>query len=247
MLRRIAEALELSGSETVIEIGPGRGALTAELLPRAARLICIEIDGRLTEHLNERFGSSPVFTLVAQDVLKVNLAELAGGPYVVAGNVPYNITSPILFQAMRHPRADRAVYLVQREVAERIVAPAGAEAYGALSINVQAFARAEILFRVPASAFKPVPKVESAVIRVTPRTDPLVQHGEEETFRRLVIDCFTMRRKQMRKIVREIASLDAPGAEGVLTRAGIDPDSRPETVTPEQFGALLGALPMGAQ
>jgi len=233
----------LSGSETVIEIGPGRGALTAELLPRAARLICIEIDGRLTEQLNERFGSSPRFRLVEQDVLKVNLAELAGGPYVMAGNVPYNITSPILFQAMRHPRADRAVYLVQREVAERIVAPAGAEAYGALSINVQAFARAEILFRVPAGAFKPVPKVESAVIRVTPRSDPLVQQGEEESFRRLVIDCFTMRRKQMRKIVREIASLDAPGAEQVLERAAIDPDSRPETVTPEQFGALLRALP----
>ena len=160
----------------------------------------------------------------------------------MAGNVPYNITSPILFQAMRHPRAERAVYLIQREVAERIVSPAGSEAYGALSINVQAFARAEILFRVPASAFKPVPKVESAVIRVTPRPDPLVSAENEEGFRRMVIDCFTMRRKQMRKIVREMATLDATEAERVLGEAQIDPDARPETLRPEQFAALHSAL-----
>lgn len=212
------------------------------LLPRAAQLICIEIDHRLIEHLNERFGSSPKFTLVEQDVLKVDLARLAEGPYVMAGNVPYNITSPILFQAMRHPRAERAVYLIQREVAERIVSPAGSEAYGALSINVQAFAHAEILFRVPASAFKPVPKVESAVIRVTPRVDPLVSAENEESFRRMVIDCFTMRRKQMRKIVREMATLSADEAEHVLRVAQINPDSRPETATPEQFAALHVAL-----
>ena len=246
MLRRIADALQLSGTETVIEIGPGRGALTAELLPRAGRLVCIEIDGRLIADLNERFGASPKFTLIEQDVLETNFGELAGGPYVVAGNVPYNITSPILFQAMRHPRADRAVYLIQREVAERIVSATGSEAYGALSINVQAFASAEILFHVPARAFKPVPKVESAVIRVTPRQDPLVDVGSEDRFRRLVVECFSMRRKQMRKVVREIASLDAPGAEAVLGQAGIDPDSRPETVSPEQFARLLAAMPLRA-
>ena len=243
MLRRIADALQLTGTETVIEIGPGRGALTSELLPRAARLICIEIDGRLIADLNERFGQSPKFTLIEQDVLEVNLSETAGGPYVMAGNVPYNITSPILFQAMRHPRAERAVYLIQREVAERIVSPTGSEAYGALSINVQAFAHAEILFHVPARAFKPVPKVESAVIRVTPRADPLVDRGNEDRFRRLVVDCFSMRRKQMRKVVREIASIDAASAERILAQAGIDPDSRPETVSPEHFASLLAAMP----
>jgi 16S rRNA (adenine1518-N6/adenine1519-N6)-dimethyltransferase len=127
-------------------------------------------------------------------------------------------------------------------VAERIVAPPGSEEYGALSINVQALATAEILFRVPPGAFRPPPKVDSAVIRVTPRPDPIVKAEDEERFSRLVIDAFTMRRKQMRKIVREMTSVTAEEAERVLEEAGIDPDSRPETLSPEQFARLLAAI-----
>lgn len=225
-----------------MEIGAGRGALTEELLSRAGRVIAIEIDRALSELLRKKYGTHPRFTLVESDVLKVDLGAVAGGPYVVAGNVPYNITSPILFHALRRPRADRAVFLVQREVAERIVAPPGSKQYGALSINVQALATAEILFRVPAGAFRPPPKVESAVIRVVPRQDPIVGAEDEERFSRLVIEAFTMRRKQMRKILREMTSLDADGAERVLEEAGIDPDSRPETLSALQFSGLLKAM-----
>jgi 16S rRNA (adenine1518-N6/adenine1519-N6)-dimethyltransferase len=242
VLRRIADSLDLTSADTVIEIGPGRGALTEELLPRAGRVIAIEIDRALSELLRGKYGTHPRFTLVESDVLKVDLGAVAGGRYVVAGNVPYNITSPILFHTLRRPRAERSVFLVQREVAERIVAPPGSEEYGALSINVQALATAEILFRVPPGAFRPPPKVDSAVIRVTPRPDPIVKAEDEERFSRLVIDAFTMRRKQMRKIVREMTSVTAEEAERVLEEAGIDPDSRPETLSPEQFARLLAAI-----
>lgn len=242
MLRRIADALELTSSDTVIEIGPGRGALTEMLLNQAGRVIAIEIDRALSELLRQKYGTHPRFSLIESDVLKVNLGEAAGGPFVVAGNVPYNITSPILFHTLRRPRAERAVFLVQREVAERIVAPPGSEEYGALSINVQALARADILFGVGAGAFRPPPRVESAVIRVVPRPDPIVAPADEERFSRLVIEAFTMRRKQMRKIVREISSVDAADSERILEAAGIDPDSRPETLSPEQFAGLLAGM-----
>src|SRR6185503_13068568 len=105
------------------------------------------------------------------------------GPYVLVGNVPYYITTPILFHALAAPRADRSVYLVQREVAQRLVAPPGGKDYGALTVNVAAVARAELLFSVPAGAFAPPPKVESAVVRITPRAEPLVSPEEERPFR----------------------------------------------------------------
>jgi 16S rRNA (adenine1518-N6/adenine1519-N6)-dimethyltransferase len=131
------------------------------------------------------------------------------------------------------------VYLVQREVAERIVAPAGDRAYGALSANIQAVARAELLFRVPAGAFRPPPKVESAVVRLTPRAEAAIREDEEEPYRLFVQAAFGMRRKQMRRVLRELWSLDAAQAEAILVDAGIDPAVRPETLAPEQFARVL--------
>ena len=241
ILARIADALELTGGETVVEIGPGRGALTEQLLERARHVVAVEVDRDLVPLLRARFAGAPL-TVIEADVLDVSLAELAGGEFVLAGNVPYYITTPILFQALRRPRALRAVYLVQREVAERVVASAGAEEYGALSANVQAIARAEMLFKVPAGAFQPAPSVESAVLRVTPRPDPVVDAGEEEGYRAFVQGAFGFRRKQMRRVVRSVAGIDALGADRVLAEAEIDPEARPETLAPERFAALLRAL-----
>lgn len=239
ILTRIADALELRGDETVIEIGPGRGALTALLAERVRRLIAIEYDRALAQLLRERYAGDARVTIVEQDVLEVSFAELAGGPYVIAGNVPYYITTPILFHGLTRPRAERAVYLVQREVAERIVAPAGDREYGALSANVQAVARAELLFRVPAGAFRPPPKVESAVVRLTPRAEPAVAEEEEESYRVFVQAVFGMRRKQMRRVLRELWDIDAEHADRVLLAAGVDPAARPETLAPEQFARVL--------
>jgi 16S rRNA (adenine1518-N6/adenine1519-N6)-dimethyltransferase len=241
LLGRIADAVQATRDDVVIEIGPGRGALTAQLLERAGTVIAIEVDRDLAPLLAERWKDEPRFRLVEGDVLQQDLGALAGGPYLLAGNVPYNITTPILFHAMRRPRPARAIYLVQREVADRIVAPAGSEAYGALSVNVQALARAELLFGVAARAFSPPPKVESAVVRLIPRDDPVVSAEEEEPYRLLVQGAFGLRRKQLRRVLRTLWSLDAEAADAVLARAGLDGELRPEVLTPEQFAALLRA------
>ncbi|HEY5218684.1 MAG TPA: 16S rRNA (adenine(1518)-N(6)/adenine(1519)-N(6))-dimethyltransferase RsmA [Gemmatimonadaceae bacterium] len=242
-LAKIAGALELTGEETVIEIGPGRGALTEHLVPLAKRLILIEYDRALAAMLRERYAASPAVEIVEADVLATELGALAGGPYRLVGNVPYYITTPILFHALRPPRPDRAVYLVQREVADRLAAPPGSRAYGALSVNVQAVAAVEFVGAVPARAFKPPPKVESAIVRVTPIAEPAVTPEDESRYRTFVQSVFGMRRKQLRRILRSVAALDVDAAEAVLGEVGIDAEARPETLSPVAFAALLRALP----
>ncbi len=239
ILGRIADALKLQGDETVVEIGPGRGALTDLLADRARRLIAVEVDRALAAVLRERYARRSNVLIAEADVLEVSLGDLAAGPFVLIGNVPYYITTPILFHALEHPRAERAVYLVQREVADRLTAAPGSKEYGALTVNVAAVARAETLFRVPAGAFSPPPKVESAVVRITPLEVPLVTAAEEKSLRTLVQGAFGMRRKQMRRVIRTLRSLDAEAADRVLQRAGIDPEARPETLSVEQFVKLL--------
>ena len=241
ILGRIADALRLEGHETVLEIGPGRGSLTDILADRAARLVAIEYDRALAAMLRERYARRGNVIVAEADVLEVSLGELAAGPYVLVGNVPYYITTPILFHALAPPRADRAVYLVQREVAQRLVAQPGSKEYGALTVNVAAVARAEVLFSVPSGAFAPPPKVESAVVRITPLATPLVAPGEESRLRTLVQGAFGMRRKQMRRVVRTLDGLDSEQADVLLARAGIDGDVRPEVLSVEQFVQLMRA------
>lgn len=242
ILARIADAVALTSDETVVEIGPGRGSFTEVLLARAARVVAIEIDRKLVELLREKYAHEPRLTIIEADVLDTDLGEAAGGEYALAGNVPYYITTPILFQALRQPRALRSVLLVQREVASRMAAEPAADDYGALSVNVQAVASVEMLFRIPSGAFTPPPRVDSAVVRVTPRADPVVKAGEEETFRTFVQAAFALRRKQMRRVVRTIAAKSADDAERALVASGVDPDARPETLSAAQFYALGRAL-----
>ena len=242
ILGRIADALHLTGSETVLEIGAGRGALTDILADRAGRLIAIEYDRALADILRLRYAKRGHVLIAEADVLEISLGELAAGPYVLVGNVPYYITTPILFHALVPPRADRSVYLVQKEVADRLCARPGTKEYGALTVNVGAVARAESLFKVPAGAFNPPPKVDSAVVRITPLAEPLVTPAEERPFRLLVQGAFGMRRKQMRRVLRSLYSVSADVADAVLAATGIDPEVRPETLSPEQFAALLRAF-----
>ena len=239
ILQRIVDALELTGAETVVEIGPGRGSLTALLAPLAKRLVLIEIDRALAARLRAKYANDPRVTVVEADVLTVNLGEVAGGPFRLVGNVPYYITTPILFHALERPRADRAVYLVQREVADRIVAAPSSDDYGALSVNVQALADPKALFRVGPGAFNPPPKVDSAVVRIDPRADPVITDAEEKSYQRFVIEAFGMRRKQLRRVLRSIWNLSAEAADAVLARAGLDPTVRPETLSPDDFARLL--------
>ena len=244
ILERIAAALELTGKETVVEIGPGRGSLTAVLVPLAGRLVLIEYDRALAARLREKYADAAQVTVVEADVLTVSLAQAAGSePFRLVGNVPYYITTPILFHALTRPRPERSVYLVQREVAERIVAEPGSREYGALSVNVQALAKAKILFRVAPGAFNPPPKVDSAVIRIEPRDNPVVTPADEEAFRRFVIDSFGLRRKQLRRVLRTVWQVRPEQADAALAACGIDPEARPETLSPEQFASLVSAKP----
>ena len=244
-IEAIAAAVAPEPGDQVIEIGPGRGVLTDVLAEFPNELIAIEIDHLLSEKLRERYASKPNVLVLEQDVLKVEFGSIASGPFVVAGNVPYYITTPILFHVMRAPLPRHAVFLVQREVAERIIARPGTKEYGALSVNVQAIASAEIVRIVPRGAFKPPPKVESAVVKVVPRRDPLVSVDEVEPFRRFVQAIFGMRRKQVGNVIRSVAAISPETATRVLDELGIDPRTRPETFAPEIFVALMRATATG--
>lgn len=242
-LERIVQAVDPHPGETIVEIGPGRGALTDLLAARAERLVCVEVDAMLIPILRSRYADRPHVTIVEADVLDISLPSLVDGPWALVGNVPYYITTPIIFQALRSPRPSRMVFLVQREVAERVAASPGDDAYGALSVNVQALAHAEVVARVPAGAFHPRPKVDSAILRLTPRADPVVTTEEEGAYSRMVQGAFGQRRKQMRRVVRELFGLGAEAAEQVLAACGIDVAVRPETLSPDAFARVLRAAP----
>ena len=239
ILERIADALGATAADTVLEIGPGPGGLTEALAARAGRLVAIEKDADLLPALAARV---PGAVVVGADALEADWHALAGPDFLVAGNIPYNITSPLIGKALEPPRPRRIVFLVQKEVADRVVALPGGEAYGALGVGVQAVARTERLFTVPAGAFTPRPKVDSAVLRLTPLAQPLVADAEVEPFRRLVVGLFGFRRKQMLRGLRELTGWDAARVEAVLSRAGIELRVRPETVAPTQFVSLLRVL-----
>ena len=242
ILNRIADAAAPMPGDTVIEIGPGRGALTDILAKRPNRLAAIEIDRALSEQLRERYSRNSNVTIVEGDVLETDIAALGGGPYVVVGNVPYYITTPILFHVMRPPFPRHAVFLVQLEVAERIVAPPGSRTYGALSVNVQAIAGAEIISQVPRNAFRPPPKVTSAIVRITPRQDAIVSGEEAVRFRSFVQGLFGMRRKQIANVLRSVSQLSAVQVGEVLESLEIDPRARPETLSPLQQAELMRAV-----
>lgn len=227
----------------MLEIGPGQGALTEALVRRGARVTAIEKDAELVPLVRERV---PGVRVVPGDALELDWRAVAGvrpgEGLLVAGNIPYNITSPLLAKALEAPRPERIVFLVQAEVADRLVAPPGGEAYGALSIGVQSTARVEKLFRVPSGAFHPRPEVDSAVVRLSPLAEPLVRDDEAQVFRRLVVGLFGFRRKQLGRGLRELTSWSAERSGEVLQRASLSGTARPETLAPLEFLRLLRTL-----
>jgi len=239
---RIAEAVGATASDTVVEIGPGRGVLTDRLVANAGRVVAIELDHALAELLRERYAHRPNVEIVERDVLKTSLGALAGGDYLLAGNVPYYITTPILFHALQAPMPRRAVYLVQREVAERATAGPGSKIYGALSVTLQSVAMVTRAFDVPAGAFRPPPKVESSVMTVVPRSDPLIAPEERDRFQGFVQGMFGLRRKQLVRVLRTLLAADAEQVETTLRSLGIDPTARPETLAPAEIVQLFRAV-----
>ncbi|MGQ0764175.1 MAG: 16S rRNA (adenine(1518)-N(6)/adenine(1519)-N(6))-dimethyltransferase RsmA [Gemmatimonadota bacterium] len=241
-LRRIVAALDPQPGETVVEIGPGRGALTELLIKSAAQVTAIEIDRDLVEVLQRRYAGEPGLKVVAADVLKVDLHVLGGKQWTLVGNVPYYITTPLIFRALEAPRPRRAVFLVQKEVAERVSSLPGADPYGALTVNVALVARASIVATVGAGAFTPRPRVDSAVLAIDPLPIPLCEPGEEEPLRKLVVSLFGQRRRQMTRALRTAAGLDAARSLQVLNAAAVDPIDRAENLEPAAFVRIFRAL-----
>jgi 16S rRNA (adenine1518-N6/adenine1519-N6)-dimethyltransferase len=240
--RKIVESVRASSGDELVEIGPGKGALTRHLVGSVARLVLVELDDHLAAALERQYGDRDDVEVIHGDILRVALAEHLRRPEAarVVGNIPYNITSPILFRLLERPRPLEIVLMVQEEVADRIVAAAGTSAYGALAVGVQSVARAERLFRVARGAFRPVPKVESAVVRITPlRPEPLTL-VQERRLRILVRAAFQWRRKQLGKILRDHPDLAAGAARAleVAEALGLDLKDRPERLDPRTFVLL---------
>jgi 16S rRNA (adenine1518-N6/adenine1519-N6)-dimethyltransferase len=195
VLEHIAEIACPEPADTVVEIGPGRGALTGYLLSRAKRVVAIEIDPVLVHYLQSKFRDEPRLILVANDVLKADLAQW--GAVTVVGNLPYYITSPIIEKTLAlGAQLKRAVFLVQKEVAQRLTAVPSTRDYGFLSVQTQLLSRPEMVLSVPAAAFRPPPKVDSAVVQLIPRDEfPALDH---KTFLEFVSRCFRQKRKKIR-------------------------------------------------
>ena len=254
ILDRIVDAITPDAGDLVLEIGPGTGTLTRRLAPRVGQVVAIERDRRLAADLRRAEpGSSPLaanVTIVEGDALALDWHEVlrstahplirsSAHPPKIIGNIPYYVTSPLIERALQPPLPSVVVFLVQREVADRVVAAPGGRTYGALSVGVQAVVSAERLFVVRAGAFRPPPKVDSAVLRLIPRSDPVVTETERAPFRTFVVGLFGQRRKQLVRALRQTAGLTADAAASACEAIGVAPAARPETLTVADFARLF--------
>jgi 16S rRNA (adenine1518-N6/adenine1519-N6)-dimethyltransferase len=243
--RRIVQSISPSASDEVMEIGPGPGALTRHLAGRVRRLVLVELDDSLAARLREEYAGDPSVQVVHADVLDVPLESVSANPAAlkVIGNIPYNITTPILFSLLeRRPRPREIVLMIQREVADRILAPPGSKTYGALAVGVRAVADAFRVLNVSREAFRPVPDVMSSVIRIVPHDPPRLSPEDEEALRRLTRAAFGQRRKQFQRILRDAYGMSPEQVAELERELGVDLRDRPETFGPERFIDLARAL-----
>lgn len=240
--KKIVAALDPQETDHIIEIGPGTGALTQHLVGKT-RLTVIELDDDLAAALEQRYKDVPSFRVVHQDVMTASLRSIEPDLEAakVVGNIPYNITSPLLFKLLeRDARPALIVVMVQKEVADRVAARPGDRDFGALTVGIQAVADVERLFVVPSGAFRPAPKVDSAVVRIVPRRPFALSPQEDYDLRALTRAAFGMRRKQLQKILRSAAryELDAAAMERLAAEFGSALTARPEQLSVDQFVAL---------
>jgi 16S rRNA (adenine1518-N6/adenine1519-N6)-dimethyltransferase len=239
IIRRIVDLIRPMAGERLVEIGPGQGALTAPLIAAAGRVTAIELDQDLLPRLRARFGSDAL-ELIAQDVLTVDfaaLAQAAGKPLRLVGNLPYNISTPLLFHLM--PVADRVqdqTFMLQKEVVDRMVAEPGSKVYGRLSVMLQARYAMQRLLRVPSGAFIPAPKVESAIVSMRPLPGIRSHPESDRLFAQLVTQAFSARRKMLRNTLAPYLDRLDLGAVGLL------PTQRPEEVSVSQYQALAAQI-----
>jgi 16S rRNA (adenine1518-N6/adenine1519-N6)-dimethyltransferase len=250
IIRRIVEAVAPVVGERLVEVGPGRGALTWSLLARAKNMDVIEIDRDLAHSLAADSRGHAHLRIHVENVLDTDFIALRGGgkPLRIVGNLPYNISTPLLFRLLNQRTAIGDMhFMLQKEVVERMAAQPGGKDYGRLTVMLAAYAEVEALFDVGPGAFQPRPKVWSAIVRLRPTHGPRFDIGDDGVLRKLVTAAFSHRRKTLRN-----------GLKGLLTSTdieacGIDPGLRPETLAPAQFGSLAalycrlyGAAPQNA-
>ena len=249
ILDRIVSAIDPQPTDIVLEIGPGPGSLTERLATRVGRVVAIEKDPVLAEKQmsNVQHPISNV-EMVIGDALTHDWSALLSSifgvghstfAFKVIGNIPYYITSPLIEKALTPPLPAVIVFLVQKEFADRLVAAPGSKTYGGLSAGVQTIANVERLFTVRAGAFRPPPKVDSAVVRLVPRPDPLVTLGEHPAFRTFLAAVFSQRRKQLVRSLRDVFKADKTAVEVMLEKLAIAPDARAEVITPAQLVGIF--------
>lgn len=239
---RLVQSMEIQAGDTVLEIGPGEGVLTQFVMNTSAeRIVAVEIDERLASVLESKFGADHRFRLVLSDFMKVSWKDIAGdtGPRLrVLGNIPYNITSPILFRLLDHRNQIRDAGLtVQKEVGQRLASSPGSKIYGIPSVLFQAFSDVEILYHIPRGAFHPVPDVDSAAIRIQFTEKPKYPIHDIDFFTRIVRQSFGQRRKMLRNTLKPFLSnitkqKDLP----------VDLQQRPEALSVSDFVQLSNAL-----
>ena len=243
IIRQIVDSIRLDRDDNLIEIGPGMGALTEPLLAEVDAMTVVELDRDLADSLRIRIGanSHPNFTIVKENAMNVDYREFYSterGKLRVVGNLPYNISTPILFHLLGYSDVIQDMhFMLQKEVVERITADVGSKTYGRLSVIMQYHCETDYLLTVPRGAFNPPPKVTSAVFRLTPHIDKPVVAEDEQYFAIVVRETFNHRRKTLRAIFKKSTLLPTL-SEDDFAACGIDPQARPETLSVSDFVAL---------
>jgi len=238
VIQRIVDTIAARPDELFIEIGPGQAALTRPLIDTGMELHLVEIDRDLADRLATQFRIHPGVHVHIGDALKMDFAAISGKrPFRLVGNLPYNISTPLLFHVLKWSELIIDMhFMLQSEVVNRMAASPGTKAWGRLSIMCQYHCQVIPLFTVQAESFTPVPKVQSSIVRLIPHREPPVQITSKESFDRLVIQAFSMRRKTLRNSLRDMLDVS------LIESAGIDPGLRADALGLEQFAALSNLM-----
>jgi 16S rRNA (adenine1518-N6/adenine1519-N6)-dimethyltransferase len=237
-LERIVEALEVAPTDRIVEVGPGLGALTAELSARAGAVVGVEIDPACIKALGLTLRDRSNVRIIEGDILRTAVGELLAPPYRVVGNIPYNLTGALFVHLLEQPRPPARIdLLVQREVADRLVAPPGGWSLATLGVRV--YGRPELVLRVPRTAFLPQPLVDSALVRIIPDARPALPRADLPSFFDFVTPFFQARRKQLTFVLGRRRGISGAEARARLAVIGIDPARRAETLTLEEWRRLF--------
>lgn len=245
VLDDIVNGSNVCEEDFVIEIGPGVGTLTKELLKKAKKVCAVELDSELIPILTEELKDFPNFELIHKDALKVDFNELIGEEksVKVVANLPYYVTTPIIARLLKEGYKFKSLtIMIQKEVAERIASEPNCKEYGALSILVQYYCDTEILRKVSPTCFIPQPKVDSIIIKLDRLDEPRVKVKDEELFFKIVRQSFNMRRKTLRNAIKSLGDVSGDDIDKAFNDAGIDPRRRGETLSIEEFGKLADSV-----